>query len=143
MGTDLKRQGYSFWKIVEQAKTQAGNEIELRPESLEQILLQFDPVDILRFNSDYRKRLKDSYRQDLWDAATVIHGGFCSDDSFDYFCDFIISEGRDLYQAAHVNPDNLPNIVRVKYASLELYRYAMGKAYQELTGISIYSIDRG
>ncbi len=74
----------------------------------------------------------DSYKWDLWGAAYLINGG-CSDDGFDYFCDFLISEGKEAYEEALANPDSLSELNDIEDADLEEYRYSIDEAYEELT----------
>jgi hypothetical protein len=42
-------------------------------------------------------------------AAYVVHGG-CSDDGFEYFRRWLISRGRDVYEPALADPDNLAQL---------------------------------
>lgn len=123
---------YSFWGIVEKAKVKSGNDWESRPKSLKETLLTYKPEEICQFNMDYREKLIKSYRWSLWGAAYLINGG-CSDDGFDYFRDFLISEGKSIFEAALTNPDSLSEMSEIKDAELELYRYAIYEAYEELT----------
>ncbi len=123
---------YSFWEIVEMAKMKSGDDCGSRPESLKEVLLTFSPDDIRQFNKDYKQKLIDSYKWDLWGAAYLINGG-CSDDGFDYFCDFLISEGKEAYEAALHNPDSLSELNDMEDADLEEYRYSIDEAYEELT----------
>ncbi len=123
---------YSFWEVIEQAKEISGDDWESRPENLKAILLKCSTEDIVQFNKDYRKKLIEAYRWDLWGAAYLINGG-CSDDGFDYWRDFLISEGKSTYEAALNDPDSLAELDDIEDAELEEYRYAIDEAYEELT----------
>jgi hypothetical protein len=128
--------GYSFWGVIEQAKNASGEDWESRPESLKAILVKQNADDIIQFNKDYRTKLNESYRWDLWGAAYLINGG-CSDDGFDYWRDFLISEGQSVFEAALSDPDSLAELDDIEDAELEEYRYAIDEAYEELTGDEI------
>ena len=123
---------YSFWKIVEKAKAMSGDDWESRPDSLKDVLLLFNPEDIIQFDKEYRQKLYSAYKWDLWGAAYIINGG-CSDDGFDYFCDFLISEGQIVFDNAIENPDSLVEIDNAEEVELEEYRYSISKAYEKLT----------
>ena len=124
---------YSFWEIVGKAKEKAGDDLDSRPDALKSVLMELTPDEICRFDLDYRKKLIEAYRWDLWGAAYLINGG-CSDDGFDYFRDFLISEGEKIYEAALENPESLAELDDIQDADLESYRYAIDDAYEELTG---------
>ena len=50
-----------------------------------------------------------AYRRDLWGTAYLINGG-CSDDGFDYFRDWLILQGRAVYEAAIADADTLAEV---------------------------------
>lgn len=127
---------YSFWEVVEKSKDNSGEDWESRPESLKAILLKLSAEEIIQFNNDYRCKLNEAYRWDLWGAAYLINGG-CSDDGFDYWRDFLISEGKSIYEAALNSPDSLAKLDDIEDAELEEYRYAIYEAYEQLTGTEI------
>ncbi|GAA6169535.1 DUF4240 domain-containing protein [Sessilibacter corallicola] len=127
---------YQFWEIISKAKSLSNNDIYLRPESLKQVLNTLSPVDIESFNVEYRQKLVETYRWDLWGAAYLINGG-CSDDGFDYFRDFLISEGEQVYKQALENPDSLAELEYEDEIELEDFRYAIDDAYTEKTGASL------
>ncbi|MCE2030022.1 DUF4240 domain-containing protein [Sessilibacter corallicola] len=127
---------YQFWEIISKAKSLSNNDIYLRPESLKQVLNKLSPVDIESFNVEYRQKLVETYRWDLWGAAYLINGG-CSDDGFDYFRDFLISEGEQVYKQALENPDSLAELEYEDEIELEDFRYAIDDAYTEKTGASL------
>ena len=122
-----------FWNIIEQAKSLAENDIEQRPVALKQILMGQTAEQIQRFEQIYREKLLEAYRWELWGAAYVIQGG-CSDDSFDYFRDFLISEGQQIFAQALKSPDDLAHIDLPDDVELEDFRYAIGDAYEAVTG---------
>jgi hypothetical protein len=51
-----------------------------------------------------------AHRRDLWGAAYLINGG-CSDDGFHYFCEWLILQGRVVYEAAIADPDSLADVL--------------------------------
>lgn len=92
-----------------------------------------DEIVGFRLRTDYLMYI--SYRQDLWCAAYIVNGG-CSDDGFEYFRLWLISQGELVFNDVLVNPDNL-----VKYVSgdngeyeLESLWYVASTAFFENTG---------
>ncbi len=122
-----------FWNIVEAAKVKAGDNVDARPNALKSILITLSPDAIVAFDLEYGKRLIESYTWALWGAAYLASGG-CSDDGFDYFRDFLISEGQQVFEAAIKNPDSLAALDNIEEAELEQYRYSIYEAYEESTG---------
>jgi hypothetical protein len=59
-----------------------------------------------------------SYRWDLWAAGYLINGG-CSDDGFDYFRGWLITQGRQIWEAAIADPDSLADVALDADASCE------------------------
>jgi hypothetical protein len=131
---------YSFWDIVEEVKKQSSDDWESRPENLKQVLMAQGIESIQQFHKDYYKKLSEAYRWDLWGAAYLINGG-CSDDGFDYFLDFLISEGKEVYEAALKSPDSLADLDDIEGAELGSYRYAINEAYEELANEEITDDD--
>ena len=65
------------------------------------------PVDeILSFGRWWHLAHVKAFTWKLWGAAYLINGG-CSDDGFDYFKDWLILQGRAVFEAAVKNPDSL------------------------------------
>lgn len=59
---------------------------------------------IVAFQDHMADRMGESYRWDLWAVAYIIQGG-CSDDSFDYFREWIIAQGRTFYEGVLAAPE--------------------------------------
>jgi hypothetical protein len=111
-----------FWRIVGTAKAAAGDDIEERTETL-RLELQRLPLDaIQRFQRIYESLLGRANRWDLWGAAYLMNGG-CSDDGFRYFRDWLVSEGKEVYEAALASPDWLADIPESDYYELESFGY--------------------
>jgi hypothetical protein len=60
-------------------------------------------TEIERFQQILRQFLDQSYRWDLWAVAYTARGG-CGDDEFDYFRQWVILQGKDVYEAAMADP---------------------------------------
>lgn len=66
--------------------------------------------EILDFAHLWRVASTCAYRRELWGAAYLINGG-CSDDGFEYFRDWLILQGRTVYEAAIADPDTLADVL--------------------------------
>lgn len=86
-----------FWEIIENSD-QGRNLIELINALSDDELIGF------RYWWDYFSH--KLYRQDLWAAAYIVRGG-CSDDSFEYFRNWLILQGRQAVYNALQNADSL------------------------------------
>jgi hypothetical protein len=66
----------------------------------------------------------------LWAAAYIINGG-CSDDGFRYFRDWLISEGRSVFERALKDPGSLADLPHVDPADLELFGYVALELFEK------------
>lgn len=62
--------------------------------------------DILDFGRWWQAAKAAAHTWDLWGAAYLVNGG-CSDDGFDEFRNWLILQGRDVFDAAVADPDTL------------------------------------
>jgi hypothetical protein len=122
-----------FWSIVDSAKSRAGGDVDSRIETLKQQLEPLSASELQAFQVQYDARIRDSFRWDLWGAAYLMNGG-CSDDGFRYFRDWLISEGRAVFEAALASPDSLAQLPRVELAELELFGYVALELYEQKGG---------
>lgn len=121
-----------FWEIINKAN-QAANDAFDRPQSLRVLLNELEPSDIQGFCETYKFKFNEAYTWPLWGAAYVINGG-CSDDCFDYFRDWLISEGKEIFENALMNPESLAELPIIEEAELEEFRYVADEVYEEKTG---------
>lgn len=122
----------AFWTIVEAAKSAASSSSG-RPEALRAVLLELAPDDVQGFQEAYMAQVHAAYTWPLWGAAYVMNGG-CSDDGFDYFRDWLISEGRSVFMAALQDPETLADIAAADDFELEEFRYVADEVYEARTG---------
>ncbi|MFQ1701742.1 DUF4240 domain-containing protein [Loktanella agnita] len=119
-----------FWKIIHTTKS---DDQETQVALLTEALEKQEPENIIAFKTIYNTLLDRAYRWDLWGAAYVINGG-CSDDGFDYFCDWLISKGRTVYEGALSYPESLADIDLSGDREFEDFRYVAGDVYKSKLG---------
>jgi len=97
-----------FWAIMARAaRLDADPAAHL--DALRTELRTLTTDQIVSFEVAFRRYLNKAYTWNLWGAAHVIHGG-CSDDGFEYFRRWLVSKGRDVYEAALADPDTLAQL---------------------------------
>ena len=122
----------AFWRIIKTACPPDG-EPSHRPDRLADTLRTVPTDDVVAFARTYEQHVARAYTWSLWGAAYVINGG-CSDDGFDYFIDWLISEGRSTYEAALADPDSLATLPQIVEADLETLRYVPATVFEDRTG---------
>jgi hypothetical protein len=130
-----------FWAII--AKSRAGFDPGRRDgnqadqvERLTALLAALPGDEIVAFQRCFDDAMNDAYDWDLWGAAYLIGGG-CSDDGFMDFRSWLISMGRDVYDAALRDPETLLEVADapgVEVTAFEELHYVPGQAYEEKTG---------
>lgn len=96
----------SFWEIIEKSKKHNDEQVSWITEELNQFSLD----DIVDYEFHFLKAYDISYHSKLWGAAYIIMGG-CSDDSFDYFRAWLISQGESVFTMTLANPDILAELI--------------------------------
>jgi hypothetical protein len=121
-----------FWEIIGDARSASSSSYE-RPVKLRAALEKLPPDEIQGFQETYIAQIDAAYTWPLWGAAYVMNGG-CSDDFFDYFRDWLISEGQSVYEAAVQNPETLAELQSTDEFELEEFRYVADEVYEAKTG---------
>ncbi|MFE7632623.1 DUF4240 domain-containing protein [Kitasatospora sp. NPDC057518] len=131
-----------FWNLIEEARSRVpdpdnGHAVAIRAGAL----LALRPAgEIVAAEQVLRNLMADSYRAPLWGAAYLINGG-CSDDGFDYFRGWLITQGRTTFDSVITDPDRLAALPAVQaYAAdgidieCEEALSIAWRAYREATG---------
>ncbi len=127
-----------FWRLIEDAKVKSGGECEEQAELLQSSLLLLSVEEIAAFDKTFNEFRAAAYRWDLSGAHTLINGG--SDDGFEYFRWWLIGQGREMFESALAQPDDLADLIKDDIfwgdgqLECESIAYAAGIAYQEKTG---------
>lgn len=127
-----------YWRIVAASLANTGREDD-QEELLIAQLEKLTPKEIIGFRLRTDKSLYDTYTPEMWCAGYLMNGG-CSDDGFEYFRNWVISRGRDVYYKAKANPDSL---IAEADDSLDMYDfesfwYVALEAFQNKTGKDLY-----
>jgi hypothetical protein len=122
-----------FWSLV------THDDRHTAEAHLKAVLNGFSPEKVDAFDEVYRKHMRRAYTWELWGAAYVIASG-CSDDGFTEFRNWLISRGKNVYEAALANPESLadlPMIPKEGYGRNPLiatYDLIANDVYEEKTG---------
>ena len=125
-----------FWEIVDSTREAAAGDPEDHADLLVDRLVRLDPEDVLDFARHFEARVNRAYRWDLWGAAAVLLGG-ANDDAFDYFRCWLIGQGREVFEGALHDPDDLAELLDdfdESDGDGEELGYAADEAYEQLTG---------
>lgn len=109
-----------FWSVIDQAR--AGSSASASPERLSEILTRLDDNEILDFGHMFYEKLCDLNLWRLWAAGYVIAGGM-GDDSFHYFRSWIVGKGKNAFEVAMKEPDELRPLVDNNEVDNELLEY--------------------
>lgn len=126
-----------FWKLIDD--THSFDDPSKQAFAIIDELSQQTTQEIMDFDRHMDSLLSASYSWKLWGAAYLINGG-CSDDGFDYFRGWLISQGQAVFDKALENPDSLAEIKNLEGdVEGEDLLYAAMHAYETVTGREIPS----
>lgn len=133
-----------FWKLINDSKKHGAEQVEW----LTQELAMKTSEEIIHFEAEFKNKMEQSYTSSLWGAAYVLMGG-CSDDGFDYFRGWLISQGEEVFNQVLKNPEFLAEYLTDDYLEEEefapqmeemLYVASSAYTYQK-TGAFEYNDD--
>ncbi|MDZ4791187.1 MAG: DUF4240 domain-containing protein [Hyphomicrobiales bacterium] len=119
-----------FWDHINIVRAAAGADLDERIKKLRERLQDLPAEELQSFQNHYDAQLRQAYRWDLWGAAYIMLGG-CSDDSFRYFRDWLISEGVGTFEKALENPDSLADVEYIDMPDLETFGYITLEIYEQ------------
>lgn len=140
---DRVGQEAEFWKIVEATNPPTrGGERQLT--ELRTRLGALSTADLETFIRVNDRLMARTYRWDLWGAAYVVQGG-ASDDAFEDFRKWLISNGKNAFEQVTADPDSLVDIIPANYegdATFEEFSYLFADIWTERTGKPITELPK-
>ncbi|BBH63852.1 hypothetical protein ACTI_05370 [Actinoplanes sp. OR16] len=106
-----------FWEVVDQGRARAvdPSDAEEVAERTRQALISLSAAEVAKLNQPLHDVMAASYRVDLWGAAYQLNGG-CSDDGFEYFRGWLLTQGREIFERVVADPDALADLPAVRKA---------------------------
>jgi len=126
-----------FWKIIGETLHAASREEQVA--ALKKQLQGLSDDDLIWFAGDFR-RAQEALNTRMLLIAADLAIYYCSDDGFVYFRRWIISRGRDAYEALRANPDDLVTLLPEPDQhdscdlDLEEFQYVVSDVWQERSG---------
>lgn len=132
-----------FWKLIATSRHDS-EDADNQMGKLHELLVQLPVEDILGFDTCFQECIRDAYTEELWAAAYIVNGG-CSDDGFDYFMGWLITQGRKAFKAVLEDPERIAELAeRDDHVECERMWSAAAIAYEAKTGKDdFYKITKG
>ena len=128
-----------FWSIIDRSLKNTNNQQNQEAFLIKEIE-KLTPKEIIGFRLRTDKLLYDTYNSKMWCAGYIMNGG-CSDDGFEYFRNWVISRGKDVYYKAKENPDILISQKENRvndFFEFESFWYVALEAFEKKTGKELY-----
>lgn len=130
-----------FWSLIESSRKaivpeSADGNAHRQVDALRALLSKLSPSEIVGFDAHFQERMNAAYQWDLWGVAYIIAGG-CSDDGFIDFRSWLISMGREVFDAAIVNAESILQVIDapgVEDVFFEEIQYVPAQVYASVTG---------
>lgn len=140
---DSAGQEAEFWSVIE-ATNPAHRGDQRQLAELRRRLDTLSTPDLESFIRVNDRLMAQSYNWDLWGAAYVAQGG-ASDDAFEDFRKWLISNGKSVFEQVSADPDSLADIIPAGYegdASFEEFSYLFADIWTERTGKPITDLPK-
>lgn len=130
-----------FWSLIESSRqavspTEADGNARRQADALRALLSKRTPAEIVEFNVHFQDRMNAAFQWDLWAVAYIVADG-CSDDGFMDFRGWLISMGREVFEAAIVNANSLLQVIDapgVEDVFFEEFQYIAAQVHASVTG---------
>jgi hypothetical protein len=131
-----------FWKIIDDARGAGGDWTDV-PDRVTDALAELPLAEIADFAQLQDELEWATYREDLLTACLLINAGFGSADSFLYFREWLLVQGRPAFEAALADPDSLidvPGVAEMNpreddvFADCEAFLSVARRAWRLATG---------
>lgn len=127
-----------YWQLIADSLENSTDQDE-QEEYLVSRLEKLTPAEMIGFRLRTDKLLYDTYNSEMWCAGYIMNGG-CSDDGFEYFRNWVISRGKEVYYKAKENPDSLidQSDDDIEEFEFESFWYVALAAFNNITGKDLY-----
>jgi hypothetical protein len=98
-----------FWNLIESARRSAST-VDEATTCLVNHLKEMSVSEIVDFGRHYRNANRMAYDERLWVAAITISEHYTSDDVFSDFCDWLVAQGKEVFDRALADPDSLADL---------------------------------
>lgn len=95
-----------FWQLIESAHQDSHGGMDLKCEKIKLAISHLSADEANAFYNIFNQMMNKAYSWSIWGAAYVMQGG-CSDDSFTDFRASLISRGKNEFDKAVANADEL------------------------------------
>ena len=128
-----------YWEIISQSLKNSKDQNEQEKFLIKEIS-KLTPKQMIGFRLRTDQLLYDTYNSEMWCASYLMNDG-SSDDGFEYFRNWVISRGKEVYYQAKENPDTL--ISQEKFGEDGIYEfepfwYVANEAFKQKTNKDLY-----
>lgn len=95
-----------FWALIQRSLDGAAGDRGVQYEIMAGELRRLSAEQLEAFGRIHEEQRQRAYTWELWGAVYIIGKG-CSDDEFWSFLDWLITKGREWFERAAANPDDL------------------------------------
>ena len=123
-----------FWELIDTTREASGGNASKQANLLVEELAKLSEDEITAFDTILHDRMDEAYDAALWDAAEIIGCG-CGDDGFYEFRGWLIAHGKEVYESALADPENLIDLIEIEDNAQDgAILYAVYPAYEQKTG---------
>jgi hypothetical protein len=131
--------------MIDETRDSAEGDPVDQADLLVERLVERTPDEVLDFARLFEARMNRAWRTDLWGAADLLLGG-AGQDAFESFCAWLIGQGRDVFEGALADPDELadllPEFDDEDDGDAEELGWVADRAYEQLTGARLPDLGR-
>lgn len=99
-----------FWNLLARSRQHGPSD---QYDTLVGLLEELPSMELVRFEQIYDCFVAAAERGDVYGASAVLTGSTLSDDSFLYFRNWLVAQGREVYEQALAEPDTLSALPEV------------------------------
>jgi hypothetical protein len=97
----------TFWNMIERSGSPVGTSFQDKTTTLGKLLGELEADELLSFVSIFEPQLRRAYSWELWAVAYIAFLG-CSDDDFEEFRAWLISNGKAPFERCLIEMDFAP-----------------------------------